>query len=146
MGLFDTIRPSSPDASSYIGFPADMDDWNCEQWKQYYIRNKASLGKTKAVSILNNDSLRIGMFANVHSCPYDCQWATYMAGEGLDPSNIFSTIYCTTVTAVNTGSSVVNVASNVVGTVDKITSSKIVTTLLIGGIAYLGYKVFLDKK
>lgn len=146
MGMFTTILPSSPVASTYAGFPMDMDDWDCESWKQYYIRNKAALGKTQAVSIVNKDSYRIGIFANAHSCPYDCDFASYMAGEGLDPSNIFSSIYCggtkVVKNVVNATVDTSKVLSNVTSAAESVTSSKLLTLGLIAGFGYLAYNHF----
>ncbi len=146
MGMFSDVLPSSPVASSFAGFPRDMDDWNCEQWKQYYIRNKAALGQTQAVSILNSDSYRISIFADVHSCPYDCDWANYMAGQGMDPSNIFSMVYCGGTKVVkNVVDATVDtsqVLSNVTNKVSKFTGSSILMLVLLGGIAYVGYNKF----
>lgn len=147
MGMFSTILPSSPVGSTYAGMPMDMDDWECEDWKQYYLRNKYALGKEQAVSIVNKDSYRIGIFANAHYCPYDCDFATFMANEGLDPSNIFSSIYCgatkVTKNVVNATVDTSEVISNVTGAVRAGTSSKFLTLLLIGGLGYVAYNKFV---
>lgn len=95
MGVWSTIRPTSPDSSTYADLPEDQDDWGCQQWRVYYDRNKASLGKSEAVEILRMDTDRIGWFADIHNCKYDCEWAHYFERElGEDVGNIFSKVYC----------------------------------------------------
>ena len=94
--MFSTIKPTSPDPSTYLGFPEDQDDWGCEIWRTYYDRNKAALGKTKSLEILRVDIDRIGFFADVHLCKYDCEFVDYFSKEyGESVGTIFTDIYCT---------------------------------------------------
>ncbi len=145
MGFFSPVLPTSPVSTSYAGFPTDMDDWNCEQWKQYYLKNKAVLGQEKAISIVNNDGYRIGVFASVHACAYDCTWASFMASEGLDPSNIFSMAFCSIKSTTQTATTIIGdagvIATNITGATKSITSTPIMPIILLVGAGLIGYKL-----
>lgn len=120
-GIFTTVRPTSPVRSTYQDLPADMDDWTCAQWVTYYNRNKASIGKARAVDIINRDSDSIGFFATSNTCKYDCNWTRFFQKEGVNTgSNIFSNIFCA--------------ASNVTETAASITAPGFLRPLLILGL------------
>jgi hypothetical protein len=143
MGTFSKTLASSPVASTYAGFPPDMDDWSCAQWKTYYQNNVKALGKDRALQIVDVDSENVGMFATVHSCLYDCEWVKYFKAEGLSASNIFSTLYCgasnIATSAVNTAVNSAGVIENVTGAAKSFSGSK----LLIGGAILLaGFGIY----
>lgn len=148
MGMFSVVMPSSLVLSTFQGFPMDMDDWNCEQWKQYYLRNKAAQGKDKAISIINNDSARVGMFADLQYCTYDCDWSAFFAKEGIDPSSIFSYTFCgivgVTKNAVDIAKDTSQTAANVTSAVSKATGSNLITLAVLGGLGYMAYKKFIQ--
>ncbi len=126
-GMFTTIRPTSPDPSTYAGFPEDMDDWECGTLEQYYWNLVDAFGKEQARLIWNADTDRIGFWGEAQSCRYNCEWNNRMRAEGLSTgSNIISNAYCTT--------------SNVVEGIGLFTNPKTVKMILtIGGIALAVY-------
>lgn len=139
MGIFSTIRPSSLHASTYTSMPEDMDDWTCTMWKEYYQKNKSIIGKSSALLLIEKDSERVGSFADIQMCKYDCAFVDYFAKEGLKAGNIFSKLYCTGENVVDV---VGNVTKNAGGLVSFITSPFVLLTL--GGTgAYMWWK---DKK
>lgn len=96
MGWFDTIKiPNSQNASTYIGFPEDQDDWLCEHWKQYHSANKNLYGVQYANDIVMLDISKLNMFADFESCNYDCDWLQYFLDNGLDFRDFLGNIYCT---------------------------------------------------
>lgn len=111
--MFSTIRPTSPDPSTYADLPQDQDYWGCQHWRTYYDRNKQSLGKAKAIEIFRVDSDRIGWWADLYKCKYDCDFVNYFENEmGENVGNIFSKVYCgasTIVTTAHDGIKLVNV-------------------------------------
>lgn len=140
MGAFTTIIPSSTLASSYAGFPPDMDDWSCAQWKAYYLRNKAAYGQAKAVEIVDIDSERVGTFSTVNnSCKFDCEWLAFFNKEGLKYTSLISLAYCGSVDVVEAAKNTAGVVKNVTGTVESVTSNKglLLAVLAIGGGLYL---------
>lgn len=139
MGLFSTILPSSTVPSTYKDFPLDMDDWNCAQWKAYYQRNKTALGKEKALEIVNIDSERIGVFANVHSCIFDCDWINYFKSEGLKVSSIVSSVYCGAVKGGEVVGNAVDTAANVTDFASSFTGNKLLLFIGLGVAGYVAY-------
>lgn len=124
-GIFTTIRPTSPIPATYQGLPLDQDDWTCADWVTYYKRIKSSLGKEKAVQIVNTDSDRIGLWATSQTCKYDCTWYNYFKNEGVNTgANIFSNLYCT--------------ASNVAETGQDITRPGFLKPIIVGGAIIAG--------
>lgn len=143
MGTWTKTLPTTTVKSTYTGFPADMDDWSCAQWKAYYENNVAALGKTKALQIINVDSENVGMLANVHYCQYDCAWVSFFKKEGLPVNNVFSTIYCgatnTVTDVVDVANNATKTASNVTNAISSFSSSKIMVIAGIGILAYGAY-------
>lgn len=148
MGIFGIwqTNPTSPLASTYAGFPPDIDDWSCDQWKQYYINNKAAYGKAKAQDILNADIANTNsLTSNIQFCKYDCDWVNYFHGEGLDTGNIFSKAYCATDAAVTAVQNTAQTVSNITAGVSSVTQSKVVSVALVAGAAFVAYKVFFPS-
>jgi hypothetical protein len=134
-GMFDTVRPNSKFAQTYNDLPQDMDDWGCSNWKDYYNRNKAAGGKAYAVSLINSETERVGSWADVHMCKYDCDFVRYFRSEGIDTGNIVSKLFC----------SVDNVVSAAQNTTDSVnTVSKIVSNplVIIAGLTLTGFIVY----
>lgn len=137
-GIFTTVRPSSIFPDTYAGLPADMDDWSCGHWKVYYERNKAKSGKTAAGQLLLSDVGRVGMWADVHMCKYNCDWVQFFEGEGLPGGNIFSKLYCTV-------DNVADTAQNTTQFTKTLTGNGILFAALIGGGIYF-YNKYGKKK
>jgi hypothetical protein len=140
MGWYDTILPSSQIPATYQGFPLDMDDWTCEQWKAYYLRNKEAQGQAKAKEIFDIDSSRIGMFSYGKSyCTFDCELLKFFAGEGLNYSSFVTNVYCGLVNITSAGKDVTQSASNVTGFLSSLTGNKLI---MWGLLAYGGYRLY----
>lgn len=137
MGIFSTVLPSDNDTNLYPNFPRDMDDWTCSNWLNYYKNLKEKYGKDKALQIFTTDIEKVGWFANVHNCKYDCDWIAYFKAEGLTGGNFISKIYCT---GVNTVDTVSDVAGNVGDAVKTVTDKKFIIGAGILFAAYLFYK------
>lgn len=137
-GIFSTVKPTSPYPSTYAGFPDDMDDWGCGHWKNYYLANKAIIGKDRALQIVDADSSSIGMWADGLMCKYDCAFTEFFEKEGLSVSNIFSKLYCAGENVVDAGANVVESAEGITDFVSSVANSKI---LLIGA-ALGGYYIY----
>jgi hypothetical protein len=149
-GMFDTVRPTSPYPSTYAGFPQDMDDWNCGQWKSYYSANKLIMGKDKAIALLERDADSIGSFATGQMCKYDCSFVEFFKKEGVNVGWIGSKLYCAAENvgdaAVKVSESVENVARTGSGVTDffaDVANSKL---LLLAGAGVGGYFYFRNKK
>ena len=143
-GIFSTIAPTSPDPSTYSGFPEDQDDWGCEHWKEYHKRNKNIYGSEVAKSIILTDSDNVGWFADIHLCKYDCDFVDYFEKElGESVGNIFSKIYCVGSEVVEAGDSLVSGAHGGI----KI-ASFLLPIAVIGGVALAAnyaYKTYGKK-
>jgi hypothetical protein len=146
MAIFGNTPPSSPLPSTYAGFGPDIDDWACDTWKEYYIRNKAAFGKEKAQTILNRDIANTNSFSgHIQWCKYDCEWVKYFASEGLKTGNVFSESYCAGTAVVSAVEHTAETADNLTGSVSKLTSSKVLSLGLIAGAGYLALKVFYPE-
>lgn len=95
MGWYNTIRATSPVASTYAGLPEDQDDWVCSNWQVYHMRNKTALGKQPANELFLIDMGRIGMFASAWKCKYDCDFLKYLEQNGIPYNSFITNIYCT---------------------------------------------------
>jgi hypothetical protein len=135
-GTFSKTIPTSPDPTTFKGFPVDQDDWSCAQWKQYYENNKKAYGKRKALSIIDIDTSNIGVLAKGNYCRYDCDFVNFFTSEGLNTGNLISKTYC----AAN---NVADAASNVAKTVSDFTGSKIIMTGLLMAGSFVAYKYFI---
>lgn len=96
-GMFSTIRPTSPEPSTYSGMAEDQDEWLCEDWYQYLYRNIMAFGKKQGTSIYNKDAERIGFWSEWHDCRYGCDWINRMleiAPDANTGANFFSKSYC----------------------------------------------------
>lgn len=148
MSIVTTIRPSYPLSKSkgiYDQFPNDMDDWSCMQWIQYHKNILYRNGRASAKYYLENDGSRIGMFADVNNCKYDCSFVEYFRGQGIDVGNIFSNIYCAGAVVVksakDTAESVSNVVTGVTNTTKVFKSGNLFLAGLLGvGIYYINKK------
>ena len=119
-GWFD-VSPSSPDARTYAGFDSDIDDWDCDTWKLYYMRNKQYLGKAKAQEVFMTDVGRTSACCPwLELCKYDCQFITYLKSEGLDYESIWSDIAC--------------FASNITSSAKNLSKFLVPAGLFIGGL------------
>lgn len=95
--IFDTIhRPSSLYVSTYENFPEDQDDWNCDNWKIYYTRNKAIIGQQSALQLVQTDVSNLNPYADVWVCKYDCDFVEFFENEGLPTGGIAGDLACTT--------------------------------------------------
>ena len=132
MWVFSTIKPSSPDASTYKGMPLDQDDWTCDNWLSYYKANKISQGKDTAMKIVSTDWASTGWFADVNWCSVNCDWSGYFRSEGFDPGGPISRFICP----------VVKGAGDVIEDTGKTLSiaGKLLPVALFAGIYFTGRK------
>jgi hypothetical protein len=134
-GMFDTVRPNSKYPQTFEGLPEDMDDWGCSNWKDYYNRNKTAGGKSYAVTLVSAELERVGGWADVHLCKYDCEFVKYFRSEGIAIGHIISNLFC----------SIDNVAAAAENTTDSVnTVSKIISNplVIIAGLGLGGYIVY----
>lgn len=96
MGMFTTIKPTSTIQSTYLGLPDDMDDYVCSDWQIYHSRNKQALGLQKANEIFLIDVGRIGNFASMWVCKYDCDFIEYLNKNGMPYNSLLTNMYCAT--------------------------------------------------
>jgi hypothetical protein len=145
MGVFTTIRPSSQYPETYAGFPEDMDDWSCEFWKEYYKRNKEIVGQEQAMFLLSSDAERVGAFAELGWCKYDCGWIDYMNSEGASIENFYTSTYCGATAITDNALAIVE---NITKGGAKVTqfSSYLIPIAIIGGGLYLAEKQGYLKK
>jgi hypothetical protein len=95
MGIFSTIRPTVTDPIIISGFPEDMDDWSCNDWTEYYLRLKDSKGRAEAIRIVDLDSGRVGFFANLGWCRFNCSFIDFMKKEGFEvETGLLSGAFC----------------------------------------------------
>ena len=137
-GMFDTVRPTSKYASTYAGFPEDMDDWNCGHWKSYYLNNKAIIGQAEAVKLLEIDIESIGTWATGQLCKYDCAWMDFFSKEGIKGGSIFSKIYCAGSGTADAVSSTVDSVGGLANFVSSVANNK----LLLLGVGLGGWYVY----
>lgn len=143
-GWFSSTRPTSQYPQTYAGLPEDMDKWSCDDFKTYYQRNKAIIGKTAAIELAMIEYPRLSWTSTIYNwCKYDCNFVRYFEAEGIpDSSNIFAQIYCIGNTAVDATGNVIDTVGNVTNTLSTLTSNKVVVLGLLGVGAYY----FLNKK
>lgn len=136
--LYGDTLPTSPVASTYAGFPTDMDDWSCAQLRNYYEANKAALGKDRALDIIKIDWGNLSDLSyNTPGfvCKYDCDFIRYFRTEGVDFSSIVSSAACGANNLVNSAENVTEVVKDASG------SSLLRIGLIVGG-GLLAYKYF----
>lgn len=147
MGVFTTVKPSRPVYA--VGLPEDMDDWTCQNWITYHQRMTQKLALWYANQLIQTDAERVGWFANIHSCKYNCGFVNYFQSKGIkDIGNIFSKLYCTASNVVTTtGDTITNAVDNVGNVITNVTKTASSITkpsfLIAGGVAVGLY--FLNK-
>ena len=132
-GIFTTISPTSSLPSTYAGFPLDQDDWVCAQWDSYYERNKTALGQKKALEIFSIDTNRVGSFANLELCKFDCEFVKKFRALGWNITWL-STVYCGAEEVVEAGGEIISGAAT--GAKGFAGLLKFAPWILLGGAAY----------
>ena len=125
--------PSAPDSSVYRSLPTSTDDWTCADWQTYYLNCEKQYGSARAAMIVQSDGDRVGWFAKLHLCKYDCNWVKWFTARGMSGGNVFSKLYCGV-------EDVAGSVGNVAGTANSITSAlqKYWPIIAIGAILILG--------
>ena len=130
MGWFDTDKiPTSPDTSTYLGLPPDLDDWNCSAWQIYLERNKQSFGIVKAREYFMIDVGRLHAFSDMGDCKYDCDFVDYLRDNGIEYNNPITNVYCGFENITQSAENITTFGTNV--------TKWIFPIAVIGGIAYL---------
>ena len=152
MGFFQ----SAPDPTNADSIPntSEFDSqWSCSDWQTWFGANVTKYGQTTAVSKFTNYFNQLSSWNSEYSfCKYDCTWASYFAGYGIDVGDVFSHAECSGVALVNSAGQVVNSAgqaltniaqgaSNTAATLSWLLPVALVT---ITGIA--AYKYFKGQK
>ncbi|MDX2195717.1 MAG: hypothetical protein NW207_04810 [Cytophagales bacterium] len=138
MGLFWTVSPTISDADIVAGFEKDIDNWLCSQWRTYYERIKIKYGQAKALDVIRIDSERIGWFAKLHNCKYDCNFIDYFKKEGLEGGNLISKVYCAGTDVAGAIGDTASAVGNVGDVLSALTDKKILLSgVLIAGITFI---------
>jgi hypothetical protein len=145
-GVFTTIKPTSIYPSTYDKFPADQDDWGCQHWKVYYDRNKELGGEVYARELILTDSERVGWFADLHLCKYNCDWIDYFNKQGMPGGNIFSKLYCAGDNVADTVKETTSAVKNVGMFTRKVTGSPLLWVGIGLGGYYLANKYIFNAK
>jgi len=145
--LWEDLTPSSQYPQTYAGFPPDMDDWNCDQFKMYYQNNKAIIGKVAALQLIQNEAAKLSFTSTISNwCKYDCDFVNYFKNEGLTTGNIFSTLYCATSNVVDAVGSVTGAVSNTADFFSGLTKNKLLMAGLLAGGAYYFYNRYEETR
>lgn len=153
-GFFSDNLPTITDSTVLYGLPKDMDDWECENWKSYYLKVKSKFGKQRAIEVINIDSERASAFSSIkNGCKYNCEFTSFFKREGLKTGNIFSNLFCATDSVVTTATDTISnvasdggsVASNISKTAKIVTSPIFLITGLAGSLIYYNRKKIFKK-
>lgn len=148
MGLFTDTLASAPDKSVFSMFPANIDDWTCPMWQQYFFNLTKRYRLETAKYYWNNDASRIGTFGSSHLCSQDSKFMSWVSTMGLDFPKLFLISDFVTTTE-STTSSIENVATNVSKGAENISKGVkwVLPTLLIGGtVIYLASRFGIAQK
>jgi len=87
-----TVTVSYPGLVPYV---PDAGDWNCYQWKGYYLALKANFGKEQAVQVFSDDFSKLRMLSFAFNmCKYDCDLYHYFRSQGIDLGWAGQHLYC----------------------------------------------------
>ena len=137
MAWYSSVQP----LYKYGDLPDDLDNFSCGNWITYHNRLKSGFGKDKAISIVKKEVERVGMFADIHACKYDCDFVNFFEKEGYgNVGNIFSKTYCTSVQVVDTvGNTVKNTGDTIAGVGNVVNSLINTKTIIAGGLIFAVY-------
>lgn len=141
-GWFSDTKPLSPYPQTYSDLPSDMDDWGCDQFRLYYVRNKNIMGKAKALELIINEYDNLSSLSTIYNwCKYDCELVDFFKAEGAPVStNLIAQAYCASSNVVGAVGSVTESIGNVADTFSSLTSSKFLVVAGLGAAAYLYIK------
>lgn len=102
MAWYWPVSPGISDSDVLQGLPDDLDNFSCAQWQTYYLRLKQKYGKDFALLKIQEEGERVGVWADLHACKYNCDFISFFKSEGLQGGNLFSKVFCAVDTVADT--------------------------------------------